>query len=702
MGVASGCESAIHSVQLMLEQNPTWIAAKSDFVNAFNTAKRSLVLSSIFAQSSLKHLWRFAHFCYSEPSLLFLFVNGSLLSTMLSSEGLKQGDVLGSMFFCIAVRQFYVDAVRKSGAQGVAICDDLTLVGPPEQVVAAFKFIVENSKARTGLEVCIPKCSAFMPRPGQPTPEYFAGLHAQHPSFILQIGGAMPLVGSCIGLDDDARRAFVLDKVKSAIPLLKNILHSSISIQAAAIFLRTSVFTQLNYLLRSLPPAVTVPGATLFRDAALDILFNKLRIDRADATTDLLSKQLFLPAALGGFGLADPVAIAPAAYIASIIACSPLFVSTSVDSITDTITTSSIIPELVATYQLNRAGPIMPSANANPTARLSLCLQHVQSSLDTLVLQRVLPLATLAGKPAIPATVAELFQCFPDGQPAGAKIQHIISKQLHLEQRIDLEKLLLTPMDKARLRAASEASSGLWCTTLPNSPACEMNDIDYRVAFCLRLGLHPDARIKDSPHPVRCPNHLLPNAALQCSNTDLRTDPFHCLACKQENKTGRFLQHNAVVNHIRRLCQAASAGCQVEPAGYTSVDANGVPTDQNRPDLLIVGTAGNVLSDVVGYHPLCKSALASSTYEGERARVKTRKYQNAAVHNRFSFSPFVFQTIGGLAPDAVALIDSILRNNTSIVPYNTLKYQALSEMSVAIQRENGNIFWRTLRNHYSV
>ena len=170
-----------------------------------------------------------------------------------------------------------------------------------------------------------------------------------------------------------------------------------------------------------------------------------------------------------------------------------------------------------------------------------------------------------------------------------------------------------------------------------------------------------------------------------------------------EAKHGRFLQHNAVANRIKRLCEFCSAGCHIEPAGYTSVDAHGVATDQQRPDLLIITVAGNILADVVGYHPTCKSALANSSYASLRAKVKIRKYENAAIHHRFSFTPFVFQTIGGLADDAVTLIDQILRNNSSCrpTPYNTLKYQAMSEMSVAIQRENGNMFWRTLVNHFS-
>ena len=295
-----------------------------------------------------------------------------------------------------------------------------------------------------------------------------------------------------------------------------------------------------------------------------------------------------------------------------------------------------------------------------------------------------------------------MFDCFPEGQPPGVKLQHIISQQIHLEQRVDLEAMLTAAVDKARLKAASEPASGLWCTTKPTSPGLEMNDLDYRVAFCLRLGLHPDIRIKESPVAVPCPNHSRIGAPKSCALVDLRQDPFHCLGCMTEAKHGRFLQHNAVANRIKRLCEFCSAGCQSEPAGYTSVDAHGVPSDQQRPDLLIITVAGNILADVVGYHPTCKSALANSSYESVRANVKIRKYENAAIHHRFSFTPFVFQTIGGLAGDAVTLIDQILRNNSSNIPYNTLKYLAMSEMSVAIQRENGNMFWRTLVGHFTI
>jgi hypothetical protein len=356
--------------------------------------------------------------CYSQPSLLFLFVNGNLLSTLLSSEGLRQGDVLGSMLFCIAVCQFYIDSVRKSGAQGVAICDDLTLVGPPDQVVSALRFIVEHSKALTGLEVSVPKCAVVLPRPGQQTPVFFAALKAQHPTFTVQVGGIMPLVGSCIGLDDDARRAFVIEKVESAIVLLPNILHPSISIQAAAIFLRTSVFTQLNYLLRSLPPAVTIPGATKFRDAALGTLFDKMRLSRCDAAATIVAKQLFLPAAMGGFGLADPVKIAPAAYLASIIACSPLFVTTSIDPVSDTLVTSSMIPQLLQTYGQNCLSVVPPTAAGNPTAPLSLCLEHVQRALVTLAQQRALPLKFFFTAPVNPSFRPTSSNCSTASQKA--------------------------------------------------------------------------------------------------------------------------------------------------------------------------------------------------------------------------------------------------------------------------------------------
>ena len=124
--------SPYKTVQSLLEVNLDWIACKVDFINAFNTIRRKVVLENLFSHPQLSQIWRLAHFLYSDPSLLYLFDGVQLVDTLLSQEGVRQGDVLGPLLFCIGVHKLYEECMSVSGAQGVAIADDFTLVGRPD------------------------------------------------------------------------------------------------------------------------------------------------------------------------------------------------------------------------------------------------------------------------------------------------------------------------------------------------------------------------------------------------------------------------------------------------------------------------------------------------------------------------------------------------------------------------------------------
>jgi hypothetical protein len=104
---------------------------------------------------------------YSQPSLLFLNDGDKLVDTILSQEGVRQGDVLGPLLFCIGIHRLYVDCLRESGAQGVAIADDFTLVGLPDQVLVAVTWLLDNSDKYTGLHISPSKSEIFYPRPHQ-------------------------------------------------------------------------------------------------------------------------------------------------------------------------------------------------------------------------------------------------------------------------------------------------------------------------------------------------------------------------------------------------------------------------------------------------------------------------------------------------------------------------------------------------------
>jgi hypothetical protein len=231
----------------------------------------------------------------------------------------------------------------------------------------------------------------------------------------------------------------------------------------------------------------------------------------------------------------------------------------------------------------------------------------------------------------------------------------------------------------AHFTACSAPHASAWKRAAPAQPLTTLLDRQYRIAARLNLGLPPLS--SNSQLPADCP-------LCSAAENAVANDPWHWLVCPTQNKREMSTRHNAVVNALYRAVLLTGGQAQRE--------VTGLQTDSRlRPDLQLVYPGRHVLTDVAVVHPLSVYGRRRPTQPTACAKsmqtMKRTKYAAIAKRHDAELLPFVVETCGGLAPDAIALLDVISGEasaHLSLWSQEDAAKDILHSVAIAVQKGN--------------
>ena len=304
----SGCERIIHACQEALEKDPGIAVMTIDATNAFNTLWRNIIARELYGDLRLSPLWHVFDLAYTvEGELVFKYKGKTWIIP--SSEGCRQGCVLGSILFCLGVHPILLAAKLKFPDLAIkALMDDINLWGPVARVLDCFDFLSEEL-AKVGL-VTNDKTTLLVPT-GTVVDERYKGR-------VTVVYDGVKILGTMRSRDPAFVLQFLLAKSKKDETLFRRL--SLLPPNQAFTLLQKCGIPRATYLLRTHAPEVTKAYALEFDAAVRVVATHALQHPLNDTSreTDIL---LHLPPRDGGHGFTRTDWVSEAAYKSSLESC---------------------------------------------------------------------------------------------------------------------------------------------------------------------------------------------------------------------------------------------------------------------------------------------------------------------------------------------------------------------------------------------
>ena len=357
-GSPNGCEIAAHASRIFCSApgGSNRLICKIDFKNAFNSVRRDVILSLVLQY--VPELYPFVFQCYRHATTLSF---GDFIIE--SVEGVQQGDPLGPLLFCLAIKELIG---RLRSTLNVWYLDDGTLGGDADVVRDDLQVVISTA-ADIGLAVNTQKCEVLVLDDAWPLDQRLAtymDFQRIAPGIRIMERPTAQLLGAALfpeGVD-----SVLTDKIRQLETLVGRLVQLD---RHDALFILKNCFAipRLIYALRTCPCFYST-HLTRYDQALRDglELIANTRMD------DASWQQATLPVVLGGLGIRCASDLALPAFISS---------TASVEKAVAKVLGVSVAADPPRDRALQLVGP----APGNPTSQKEWDLALSRARYDNLI-----------------------------------------------------------------------------------------------------------------------------------------------------------------------------------------------------------------------------------------------------------------------------------------------------------------------------
>ena len=337
----AGAAKLVHSVRMMMEENPDFVLIKIDFRNAFNEMARARVIEACEENESLKHLAMFVGAILAPVSDL----ESAGVIWGEAEEGVTQGDPTSSPLFCIALQKYLVEGDRKLSEHGGMVragMDDAYILGPPHVSFPVLENLKKDCKIHCGLELQMTKTEIYT-KSGEQPPDTPVGLIRAGQDLNGTFESGFVCYGIPVGTDNyvDFMLNCKLDEIQNDIKIIQETL--SENRQAMWAVLRSSISQKLDYWLTLVYPSQIQKVASKMDKVLKSVLNDLIGIEvpekengyswscpinipvEGQSGKSFQSWIVRQPIRMGGLGIRSQVEVSPAAFIGGVEMSLPHF-----------------------------------------------------------------------------------------------------------------------------------------------------------------------------------------------------------------------------------------------------------------------------------------------------------------------------------------------------------------------------------------